>query len=282
MEFIRKRKVLLAILSFLLIWLPQYVDTIWSLLERIQQVNEIPFNINWLYIITAPIGLTMLGIIVWQSLKGKTDKPSPLHTIVPTLEKMDTLLTEISERESKRKFSISQYSRLNERINSEVFGVTTGKATTLRGVKRSMSKFESQIIKKYGQSTAESLLPIMTEISGFLDRSGFGLKKYKERGRYRKLMRELTKLRNDITDEEINALIKKHIVTSETLANMLLVAKRGESIKAKHDDKTYTAMDFVSIPIASGISQVETSIREYMIEIRVKIGNRINKLETNK
>ena len=237
------------------------------------------------YVSIVALAALIIGGILWfvgiKVAKSKIDKTSPLHTIVPTLEKMDTLLKAQTEKESKRNIDLTEYLQLNQRINTEIFNITPDKAENPEEVKKAMSKIESQLTRKYSQSNMEALLPIMNQISGVLDRSGYGLKRYRERGKYKKLMLYMTKLRNNITDEDINATVGQHIIVSETLANMFLLARRGENIKAKYQNQSYGVLDFMSLPLVSLFSQVETSIREYMIKMRVEIGNRINKLSAS-
>ncbi len=40
-------------------------------------MSEIPFDVNWLYAFTAPIGLSMLGVIMWKSQQAKPEKHVP-------------------------------------------------------------------------------------------------------------------------------------------------------------------------------------------------------------
>ena len=56
--FSRKYRLLLAFLSAVIIQLPQYVDSIWSLSERISG-GESSMSVSWLYWITVPLGLGM-------------------------------------------------------------------------------------------------------------------------------------------------------------------------------------------------------------------------------
>jgi len=65
--FIRKYKLLLGILSFVFIGIPEYVDTLWSLYQKIKNMENVGLNVTWLYAITTPIGLGLLLFIIWQS-----------------------------------------------------------------------------------------------------------------------------------------------------------------------------------------------------------------------
>ncbi len=74
MEFFRRYKGILSILSFLFVGLPQWVDSMWSLSERIQRLQTTHVDVRWLYWITIPIGLVSLIIIIWQSRKKATGR----------------------------------------------------------------------------------------------------------------------------------------------------------------------------------------------------------------
>ena len=70
MGFIHRHKLFIGIFSFLFIGLPQYIESIWSLVERLQEVEmTTQFSFDWLYLITMPIGLGMLIFIILQSRK---------------------------------------------------------------------------------------------------------------------------------------------------------------------------------------------------------------------
>ena len=80
-------------------------------------MNEIPFNINWLYIITAPIGLIMLGIIVWQSQKAKT-----ANYIPNLLWKMHNRMKEFVEIRTKQDIDESTIKRAMD-LSTDRIGV---------------------------------------------------------------------------------------------------------------------------------------------------------------
>ena len=68
MEFIKRHRILFGVLSFIFMALPQAVDAIWSLAERIKVANIFMPDISIVQFtwITVPIGIIMLGIIIWQ------------------------------------------------------------------------------------------------------------------------------------------------------------------------------------------------------------------------
>ncbi|MDA2937553.1 hypothetical protein MYX75_04735 [Acidobacteria bacterium AH-259-A15] len=78
----QKHPRLFAFVTFLLVFLPSYIDALWSLYERIEdRIPEISLeglSINHLYWITVPIGLYFL-IAIWV----QTREPPNLTDIAP-------------------------------------------------------------------------------------------------------------------------------------------------------------------------------------------------------
>jgi len=72
--FLHKYRIPLALASFVFIGLPQYIDSLWSLYEKISEVEAMGLNITWLYLITVPVGLGMLGYIIWQSTRVSAEE----------------------------------------------------------------------------------------------------------------------------------------------------------------------------------------------------------------
>ncbi len=74
-KFRKKYSIWFSIASFLFIWIPGYIDTIWDLVQKFngigntEKVVNASLNLNWLYAVTAPIGLLALAFIIWQSSK---------------------------------------------------------------------------------------------------------------------------------------------------------------------------------------------------------------------
>lgn len=72
MGLIKRHRLLVGVLSFIFIVLPGVIDAVWSLAERFGKVDMTDFPISWLTAATAPIGLIMLGIIIWQLKRERT------------------------------------------------------------------------------------------------------------------------------------------------------------------------------------------------------------------
>ena len=66
---LRKHKIPFAITSAVFIGLPEYIDALWSLYERIAGMGGAGLNIAWLYVISTPVGLGMLGYIIYLSTR---------------------------------------------------------------------------------------------------------------------------------------------------------------------------------------------------------------------
>lgn len=115
-----------------------------------------------------------------------------------------------------------------------------------------------------------------------LDGSGFGLKAFRSKGKYKKLMQDLTTYRNFVIDEQLNELIKEHIKVSETFNNMLLAKERAINMKANYQGNKYGLGDITDLSSAAAIGGIEQEIREQMINTRVLIGKRIDELEAKK
>lgn len=70
-KFIRRHKWLTTILSIVFIGLPQYIDSVWSLAERISGRGIAMPDIMWAYWITVPLGIAMFSVAIWAI---KSDK----------------------------------------------------------------------------------------------------------------------------------------------------------------------------------------------------------------
>ena len=95
MDFIRGHRILLGILSFIFMGLPQGVAAILLLAEKIRgaEISMPDISITWLSYITIPIGLIMLVIIVWQGRQSQIE-------FIPVSRK-DTILTHLTKLRSR-------------------------------------------------------------------------------------------------------------------------------------------------------------------------------------
>ncbi len=87
--FARKYKLLFGFLSAIIIQLPQYIDSIWSLSERISSGETM--SIYWLYWITIPLGLGMLALVIWLTRKTvlSGDEKSKVIELMATVNALD-------------------------------------------------------------------------------------------------------------------------------------------------------------------------------------------------
>lgn len=70
------------VFDFIIIFLPQWLDSVWSLSEKISGRRLAMPDIAWVYWITIPVGIIMFGIAIWAVKSGKPfeDKQSPVQT----------------------------------------------------------------------------------------------------------------------------------------------------------------------------------------------------------
>lgn len=100
-SFIQKHKWLLIIwtaIDFIIIFLPQWLDAIWDLAEKIEgrQITMPHPNIIWVYWITVPVGIIMFGIAIW-AVKS-TKPPKVKEQIVEKSESLTDTLTAMHRR----------------------------------------------------------------------------------------------------------------------------------------------------------------------------------------
>jgi len=213
-----------------------------------------------IYVSMVAIVALFVGAILWffgnKLTKYEGVTTSRLRNIVPALEQMDSMLREQALRESKKTFNINKYLQVNERINVEILGVKRVTSTTPDTARKELAKIQASFAKDYKEKGEDLLLEIAGLMSGAFDSSGFGLKAYRNKVQYKKLIRELTSHRNYVIDEDLNKLIREHVSASETFNNMLLATERAQNVKADY--------------------------RERLIKIRVNIGKRVDELEGKK
>ena len=228
----------------------------------------------------------LIGIALWvigiKVTKSKTEEPSPLHTIVPTLEKMDSLLGIQALREAKKKININKYIEVNNRMNTEILGIKTSSINTPEEAKAEVGKVKVKITKKFKGKDRKLLLKIVGLMGNALDGSGFGLKAFRSKGKYKQFMQDLTTYRNVVIDEQLNELIREHIEVSETFNNMLLAKERAINMKANYQGNKYGLGDITDLSLVATIGGIEQEKREQMINTRVLIGKRIDELEAKK
>jgi hypothetical protein len=168
-------------------------------------------SLTYLYIIGFVVGI---GLVIFSLIKvnGGKDKISKkgLNSIVPTLEKMDSLLREQAKKEAKTPIDLQGYTNFNAKINAEIFGIKPVTDIEPQSMRRLAQKEAIRMIQKYGNKKDKWFQQAKT-LSGAYDINGYGLKVFRDRGRYKKLLRMLTTNRNYVTDELLNTLIKKHI-----------------------------------------------------------------------
>lgn len=237
-----------------------------------------------LYIIGLVISAGLISWGIYKSIPFKEIKEdSPIHKIVPTLEKMEIRLNKLVDDDLKYRFDILGFIKVNEQIN-EIINAKLSPISSVDDAKMELAKYEAQVRQTYkveeGGIDLIEILPNLTLISGVLDNRGWGLKESRiNDGVYKKLNKQLRKYRNDVIDEELNGLIRCHIEASEAFANLLLSAKRALSLKTKVDAQDYNVADFMSSESQSNCEHIEGGMKELLTGIRVAVGKRIKELE---
>jgi hypothetical protein len=231
-----------------------------------------------LYIVGLVIGS---GLILYSVVKpienGIKTQANRLDAVIPTLEGMDSFLHDKAMEESKKPFDILAYLENFNRVMVEVLEINIPSVKTIEDMRREGKAAHERWIKQYANE--DIWLEKADIISGALDNWGWGLGEYKKKGTYVKQYQTLMTLRNTVTDESLNDLIKKHIVLSETWNNMLLQIERGKIIKTTYQSREIGIRDFLESPIIGVLGNIGRETRERTAEIRTQIGNRIKELE---
>jgi len=243
-----------------------------------------------LYIVGFVIGLGLIIVSIvmtirqeeQQKAKALPEKELGLHDIVPILQRMDARLVWLAHREAKRVFNFIRYVQVNSRIN-EALGVDIeNKPQSPEDVRQIISKLEPQMKEKIsGKEDILDLLPELEVQSGILDDSGYGLKHRRNKDKeYGRALYEIGICRNEVTDDELNRMIKDHIHISEVLANFLLAKERGARLLNVF--RVFYKMDAMSPQFAGRLEQLEYRMSEYIASIRLAINGRIDELEGKK
>jgi len=263
---------------FSIAWIEGFINPV---LEKISEWTHIPM----LVIEGIIIGVIFTGSLWWMFGYSKDRKEEhitgkfEIKDIVPTLERMDSMLREKAIKESKKRFNRKIYIKINEKVNTEVFGVNFDDVNTYQDAKREFDKKIPEFVNRTIKQTRPERFKMAEIRSGVLDAEGFGLKQYKAKGKYKNLMNSLTILRSNIIDELLNRLIGEHIRESEIRNNMLLDKERVLTLKATEGNNEYGINDFIHSQLIAAINNLEQASQEKMIHKREAIGKRIERLE---
>lgn len=241
-----------------------------------------------LYGIGLAVGTGLIFWAIWKEVHRVKDiideTKVKLHKIVPTLQEMDSLLHREAEKVAKKPFDKEEYVRLNFRINAEVFGFPQRelnrmqKATTLTELYQTYEEFQRFMIIKYGNRQPD-WLDSAEIIAAVLDNKGFGLKEFKGKGKYKKLLAALSKLRTTVSDKQIHNDIESHLSDSETLNTMTIAKLRESKIRVTIKGQTYTATSFMPLQLVGAFEGFENRVRARMEATRQRINQRINMIE---
>lgn len=110
MDFVKRHPLLVGLLSFVSIGLPQYIESIWSLVDKIKEQEITVPEISWVLYITAPLGLFLIGLIYLQtrSKEGRLRKTikSDVNDTIQLLQ-AETLVLKSNSGE-ERPYSFAQ------------------------------------------------------------------------------------------------------------------------------------------------------------------------------
>lgn len=102
-------KGLLAFLSFVFIFLPQWIDSVWDLAEKIKGEAIIVSHPSfvWLYWVTVPVGVLMFGMVIWAVKGSKASKTEQENNQQPqSIDQLkrqtDALISQIDQFVSDR------------------------------------------------------------------------------------------------------------------------------------------------------------------------------------
>lgn len=128
-----------------------------------------------LYIIGLVIGC---GLVLYSVLKIHSDvklaSNKGIESIVPVLEKMDSILDEDAREEAKRPIDVQRYMRLNNRKNIEILGIKPEKVSTPQEASSRLTHIQRNLAQKYNKQGKDKILEIAHNMSNALDSADFG------------------------------------------------------------------------------------------------------------
>lgn len=162
--FINRHKLLVKVFSIVVIFIPQYVDSVWGLAERFRGGSITMHDITWAYWITVPIGGTMFGIAMWVIRKeAEEHNTRPLQDIKKDLLMISTYERDVATEKANQKCPKKTAEQIYEDWCS------------IRG--RDFHKFIVSIIQSVVVNhDLDPLINFFKEIGDILDSNGYGLK----------------------------------------------------------------------------------------------------------
>ena len=151
--------------SIVVIGIPQYVDAVWGLAEKIRGGPIAMHDITWAYWITIPLGVTLFGIAMWviKSKESEESNTSLLQDI-----KSDLVSVNACERDVATE-------KANQRCPKETAEQIYKDYTSIWG--GDIHKFIVSIIQSVVVNhNLDALINFFKEIGGILDSNGYGLK----------------------------------------------------------------------------------------------------------
>ncbi len=148
MDFIRRHKWLVTILSIIFIGLPQYIDSVWSLAEKITGRNIAMPNITWAYWITVPISIIMIGAVIWAVSSKETIKVK--KQIIDRNENLTDTLTAMHRRLVELQKDRASHSKIRLRKFEQVAPILADRMGTVK--LKEWPKFNKSVKKRIQQA----------------------------------------------------------------------------------------------------------------------------------
>jgi len=181
MGFFSKHKWLIAIFSAVFIGLPQYIDSLWGLAERVSGADMMP-DLTWAYGVTVPLAVIMLCVTFWASRKESKEKnASVLEKIKSDLVTMHTC-----EREAATKKALQSCSKeIAMRIGDDLVLLSTTMASFL--------------LRFISNRDIDALIDFFKTIGNVADSNSYGLKvELTDNELYNSFRRDLAQKRIDL------------------------------------------------------------------------------------
>lgn len=207
-HFVNSHKWLVTIFSIIFVGLPQYVDSLWDLAEKIQGRSITMHNIAWAYWITVPLGLVMFAVAIWAIRTGTPakDRSRSLSNIPKVIHKMHERLTLLVARmPALTKTEIDTFGKdylellgLDERRYPELKQITP--ISDAKADREIMGIVVDRLLSTFTELDVVKSLLIRT--GGLMNIKGAGISKVRDNdGQYARLERKLARLRPEIPPE---------------------------------------------------------------------------------
>jgi hypothetical protein len=293
------------LVSVAIIDLPQWLDSVWDLAEKISGHPISVHNVGWLFWVTIPIGLVMLGTSVWAIIKtGKSityetkqysDISNRLRCILEDLHKRHLQLKDKAVIQYLSLFSLVDLLELCQEIGNSIDGYPSLYADMKKELGRKRLKKDKIKRRHQVNGVFDRLKPLLeneewrlektvalgNELDSFpkiKNRNYEGIKTRREKDkRWKKLSNNLSKLQLDypdiFTDKELEKKIVDYIDYSFSGSSICLFAELLNK---------YSSVDIQpSEYIESGVYFPAMTVDNRMTRLLTDIINKVESLSLN-